>query len=262
MTLYIDDSLMTGMIATPFREGWLESDLDVQIVSNLTADRIGTGDVALISVAEAASLVDTHFIDPAIAVAGGNTPESAISAIVMRTPVRPDGVDETPIRMIDTTPTAELLIRALLRPYFGITGAGFVYDSTDPAAAEAQVVVLDGPRGLTDADHGYQEDLAKAWYVLTGTPVVYAVAVVGIHADGGEKEIAVLNEALAIGQERRRDVRRILAGDDDSVDRDRMAAMTNGLRYELDATDVRSASNLLSRGTWGTSWRRQLPAVK
>ncbi|MCO5224912.1 MAG: hypothetical protein M9953_06210, partial [Thermomicrobiales bacterium] len=93
MTLYIDDNLMTGIIATPFREGWIESDLDVQIVPNLTADRVDKGDVALISVAEAASLVDTHFIDPAIAVAGGNTPESAISAIVMRTPVRPDGVE-------------------------------------------------------------------------------------------------------------------------------------------------------------------------
>lgn len=262
MTLYIDDNLMTGMIAIPFREGWLETDLNAQVVPNLTADKVGTQDVALISVAEAASLVDTHFIDPSVAVAGGSTPESAISAIVMRTPVRPDGVEETPIRMIDTTPTAELLIRALLRPYFGITGAGFVHDAADPAAAEAQVVILDGPRGLTDADHGYQEDLAKAWYVLTGTPVVYAVAVVGIHADGGDKEIALLKDALVVGQERRREVRRILARDDDSVDRDRLAAMTNGLRYELDATDVRSASNLLSRGTWGTSWRRQLPAVK
>ena len=122
--------------------------------------------------------------------------------------------------------------------------------------------MLDGPRGLTDADHGHQEDLVKAWYVLTGTPTVYAVAVVGVEADGGREEIALLQSALAVGLERRRDVRRILAGDDESVDRDRLAAITNGLRYQLDDADILSAGNLLARGTWGTDWKRQLPAVK
>jgi hypothetical protein len=38
--------------------------------------------------------------------------------IAMRTPVRPDGVETTVVRMLDAGPTAELLIRALLRPYF------------------------------------------------------------------------------------------------------------------------------------------------
>lgn len=262
MTLLIDDNLMTGMIVTPLREGWVTTDVDVEFVANLTADRVGRGDVALISVAESASLTSTHFVDPSIAVASGSDPESAVSSIVMRTPVRPDGVEETHIRMIDTTPTAELLIRALLRQFFGISSAGFVHDAADPTAADAQVVVMDGPRGLTDADHGYQEDLVKAWYVLTGSPVVYAVVVVGVDADGGEKEIAVLRESLATGTERRREVRRLIAGDDDSVDRDRLTAITNGLRYELDQNDIRSASTMLARGTWGTAWRRQLPAVK
>lgn len=262
MTLYIDHNLMTGMISLPLREGWIEHELDVQVVPNLTASQVGRGDVALVSVAGSSLLVDTHFIDPAVAVASGSAPESAISSIVMRTPVRPDGVEETPIRMIDTTPTADLLVRALIRSFFGITVSTFVYDASDPAAGEAQVVVLDGPRGLTDADHGHQEDLVKAWYVLTGTPVVYAVAAVGVEADGGRDEIALLQKALTVGLERRRDVRRILAGDDESVDRDRLAAITNGLRYQLDEADTLSAGNLLARGTWGTDWKRQLPAVK
>ncbi len=259
MTLYIDDNLMTGMIATPLREGWIETAVPYEVVPNLTADRIGRGDVALISVAEAATLVDTHYIDPAIAVVSGEPP---LSTIAMRTPVRPDGIDESPIRMIDTTPTAELLIRALLRSFYGITADGFVHNADDAAAAEAQCVIVDGQVGLTEPEDGYQDDLVKAWFVLTGTPVVYAVAVVGVEADGGEAELGLLRSALDLGVERRRDVRRVLAGEDESINREKLGEITNALRYQLEQPDIQSASNLLARGTWGTEWKRHLPAVK
>ena len=262
MTLYIDHNLMTGMISTPLGEGWIETEVPFEVVPNLTADKVGRGDVALISVAESASLVDTHFIDPAIAVISGKEPGDAISPMVMRTPVRPDGIEQSPIRMIDTTPTSELLTRSLLRGFFGIMADGFVYDSGDEAASRAEVVVIDGPLGLTEPELGYQEDLVRAWYVLTGASAVYAVAVVGVEADGGREEIALLQEALKVGIERRRDVRRILATEDESVDRDKLAAITNSLRYELGPDDVVSAGNMLARGTWGTEWRRNLPAVK
>lgn len=262
MTLLVDHNLMTGIISTPLQQGWLETDVAFRVVANLTADQVGRGDVALISVAEASTLVDSHFIDPSVAVINGNAPEEAISTIAIRTPVRPDGIEQSPIRMIDTTPTAELLIRALLRGFFGINADGFVYDANDEAAAAAQVVVVDGPLGLTQPELGYQEDLARAWYVLTGSAVVYAVAVVGVEADGGRPEMELLRQALATGVERRRDVRRILATEDEAVDRDKLAAVTNSLRYQLDDADARSAGNLLARGTWGTAWRRQLPAVK
>lgn len=262
MTLYIDHNLMTGMISTPLAEGWIETDVPFEVVPNLTADKVGRGDVALISVAEAASLVDTHFIDPAVAVISGKAPDAAVSPMVMRTPVRPDGIEQSPIRMIDTTPTSELLIRSLLRGFFGIMADGFVYSADDEAASRAEVVIIDGPLGLTQPELGYQEDLVRAWYVLTGASAVYAVAVVGVEADGGRPEMDLLREALAVGIDRRRDVRRILATEDESVDRDKLAAITNSLRYELEQDDIVSAGNMLARGTWGTDWRRNLPAVK
>lgn len=262
MALLIEDNLMTGIITTPLREGWIESDVPFELVPGLGAAQIGRGDVALLNIAEAASLTETHFIDSSIGIASGSAPDAAISPKAMRTPVRPDGIEQTPIRMIDTTPTCELLIRALLRPFFGITADGFVHDASDPAAADAQVVIIDGLLGLTEPEHGYQEDLVKAWYVLTGTAAVFAVTVVGVDADGGDRELALLREAIAVGVERRRDVRRILAGENDAIDRGKLAAITNSLRYELDESDLRSAGNLLVRGTWGTAWRRQLPAVK
>lgn len=259
MTLYIDDNLMTGMFAIPLREGWIETDIPFEVVPDLQASQVERGDVALISVAEAASLVDSHYIDPSIAVVSGETP---LSTIAMRTPVRPDGIDESPIRMIDTTPTAELLIRSLLRSFYGITANGFIHNADEPEAAGAQCVVVDGLMGLTEPEGGYQDDLVKAWFVLTGTPVVYAVAVVGVDADGGDAELGLLRSALDLGTDRRRDVRRVLAGDDESVDRDKLATITNGLKYHLEPTDIQSARNLLARGTWGTDWKRHLPAVK
>jgi predicted solute-binding protein len=191
----------------------------------------------------------------------------AISAIVMRTPVRPDGVEETPVRLIDTGPTAEVLIRALLRPHFGITAASFVTSDEDPAAAEAQVVILDGLGALNEPEYGHQEDLARAWFVLTGQPVVHHVTVVGVEAEvrGAEPEIDLLRQAVAIGHERRRDVRGLIvqrAGDGAEVDRERLAELTNRIRYELTAADRQALRNLLARGTWGSRFGRQVPAFR
>lgn len=262
MTLYIDDNLMTGMIAQPLKEGWIETEVPFEVVPNLTADAVGRGDVALISIAEASRLIDTHYIDPSIAVVSGLSPDVPLSTMAMRTPVRPDGIEQSPIRMIDTTPIAELLTRALVGSFFGISAEDFISDADNPAAADAQVVIIDGRLGLTEPELGYQEDLLKAWYVLTGTQVVYAAAVVGVEADGGDAELELLRSALEVGVERRRDVRRLLAREDESINRDKLAAITNGLKYQLDPTDVNSASNLLARGTWGSRWHRHLPAVK
>lgn len=258
MTLYIDDSLMTAMVATPLREGWVETDVPFEIRTGLRAGDVGPGDVALMPGPEATLLGQTHIIEPDVAVVA-----EAISAIAMRTPVRPDGVEETPIRLLEVGPTAELLMRALLRPYFGITAASFVRDADDPAAAEAQVVVLDGLMALTEPEYGFQEDLAKCWYILTNAAVVHAVTVIGVEAlaRGAEAEIDTLKRAIEVGVERRRDVRREIAGDEE-IDRDRLADLTNRTRYALTGDDRQSLRNLMARGSWGTGYRRMLPAFR
>lgn len=258
MTLYIDDSLMTAQVRIPLVEGWVEPDVPFEIRRNLEAADIGPGDVALIAGPEAAILGETHFIEPEVAVVA-----EAMSAIVMRTPVRPDGVEETPIRMLGTGPTSELLIRALLRPYFGITASTFVRDDDDPSAADAQVVILEGLLALNEPEAGFQEDLAKAWYILTNAAVVHHVTVIGVEAEarGATTEIDLLKRAVQSGVERRRDVRREMVGDDE-IDRDRLAELTNRIRFEMTTADRQSLRNLLARGSWGTSYRRTLPSFR
>lgn len=258
MTLRIEKSLITAPIWIPIQEGWVQTDVDLDIREGLTPEDIGPGDVALLPAPMTPGLGKTHFIDPSIAIV-----VEKVSPIKMRTPVRPDGVEETPIRMLETGSTADVLLRALLRPYFGITASTFVTDADDPAAADAQVVVLDGILGLMEPEAGFEEDLAKAWFVLTGAAVVHAVTVVGVEAEvrGADAELGLLREAAAMGRERRRDVRGIIAGDEE-IDRDTLVAITNGMRFEMTADDRQSLRNLMSRGTWGTTYGRQLPAFR
>lgn len=246
------------MVRMALTEGWVETDVPFEIRKRLKAEDIGPADVALISGPEAAFLGGTHFIDPSVAVIA-----EAVSPIAMRTPIRPDGVEETPIRMLDTGPTAEVLIRALLRPYFGITAASFVRDDDDPAAADAQVVIVDGALALTDPEYGFQEDLAKAWYILTSASVVHHVTVVGVEAEarGEGAEVALLKEAMEAGFERRRDVRRTIA-EGQELNHDRLVELTNRLRFELTSDDRQSLRNMLARGIWGTQFSRAMPAFR
>lgn len=260
MTLYIDDSLMTAQVAVPLAEGWVETEVPFEVRKGLAAADVGPGDVALIQAPEATLLGRTHIVHPEVAVVA-----EAISAIAMRTPVRPDGVDDTPVRLLDAGPTAEVLMRALLRPHYGITAASFVRSDDEEGAAEAQVIVVDGPLALTEPEAGYQEDLARAWFVLTGQAVVHDVLVVGVEAEarGADAEIDLLRQAIAVGKERRRDVRGIIAERSDvEIDRELLAELTNRIRYELTPADRQSLRNVLARGTWGSRFGRQMPAFR
>jgi hypothetical protein len=258
MTLFIDESVVTAPIWVPIREGWVETEVDVEIRTGLAPSDVGAGDVALIPGPLTPGLARTHFIDPSVAIV-----VEAVSPIVMRTPIRPDGVEETPIRLLDVGPTAEVLMRALLRPYFGITAASFVRDAGDPAGADAQVVVVDGVAGLMEPESGFQEDLAKAWFVLTGAAVVHAVTIVGVEAEvrGATAELDLLREAARVGKERRRDVRGIISAGEE-LDHDRLVQLTNTMRFEITPEDRQSLRNLMARGTWDTTFGRILPAFR
>lgn len=254
--LLIDDRLLTSAIAVPLREGWVEPEVETSVRRDLRADQVGPRDVALIALPEATLLPETHVIDPRLAIV-----TESVGPIGMRTAIRPDGVESSPIWMKNVGPTADVLTRALLRPFFGITADLFINDADAPEVDDAQVVIVDDLIGVSLPDHGFQEDLARAWFVLTGMATVHAVTVVGVEAlaRGYDAELAALQSALASGRERRRDVRQMISAEHE-IDRDRLVEITNAVRFELTAEDRRSARDLIARGTWGTAWKRTLPA--
>lgn len=259
MTLLIDDSLVTGLVAVPLAEGWVETDVPVQVRPGLAAADVTADDVALISAAEATHLASSHVLLSEVAVVLDGT-----GPIAMRTPVRPDGVEQTVVRLLDAGATAELLVRALLRPYFGITASGFARSIEDPGATEAEVVIVEGAAGLVQPEAGYQSDLVRDWFVLTGQAVVSHVAVVGLRAlaRGADAELATLQEAVRTGQDRRRDVRRIMAERWEIEDRDALAEMTNRQRFALTQEDRNSLANLVARGSWGGRFGKRLPVYR
>ena len=259
LTLLIDDNLTTALIAVPLANGWVETDVTVDVRAGLAASDVTMEDVALISVAEATLLADSHVIISEVAVV-----LDGIGPIAMRTPVRPDGVEDTVVRLLDAGPTAELLIRALLRPYFGITASTFALTDDDPAAARAEVIVLDNGAGLSQPEAGYQEDLAKDWFVLTGQALVSHVVVIGLQAlaRGPDAEIATLLQAVAVGQERRKDVRGMVAERWEVTDRDLLAEITNRERFSLTQADRNSLATLVARGSWGGRFGKRVPVYR
>lgn len=258
MTILIDDTLATAPITVPLAEGWVEAPVPVDVRRDLRASDAGLDDVALLPAPEATLLSATHLIAPDVAIVF-----NGIGPIAMRTPIRPDGVDETVVRLLDAGPTAEVVMRALLRPYFGITATRFASSDDDPRAAEAQVVVVDGAMGLEEPEAGFQDDLARAWFVLTGQALVSHVTVAGVEAlaRGVELEIGALRSAAALGVERRREVRGIVASRWD-VDRDALAEMTNRIRFAMTAEDRHSLQSLIARGTWNSRFGKSLPAYR
>ena len=267
MTLLIDDALLTAPFRVPLTEGWLESSASLPMVvqAGLTAANVGTGDVALLPSSEATVLAETHVVLPEIAVV-----VKGPSPWAMRTPVRPDAVDESLIRLLDVSGTGEMLMRALLKPFYGIvaSSARFLTDDNDPEVANAQVVVIEGAEALVEPEMGFQSDLAQAWFILTGAWPVGYVLVSGVEAlanGDADRAVAVLEAALAVGTERRRDVRASIvatAPEPDAIDRERLAELTNSLSFQLGADDRRSLQNLIARGTWGSRFPQKNPTFR
>ena len=175
MRLLIDDTFATATYTVPITSGWVSppDGITVEIAHRLTDGfRIGGG-IVLAPASEILHLQQTHEVAGDVAViADGN------GAIAMRTPVRPDEVEATPVRLLDTSGVAELLARATLRPFYGIEPASWVRDDDAPEAARAEVVIVEGAEALREPEAGFSEDLSRAWFILTAQPVVSHVLLV------------------------------------------------------------------------------------
>lgn len=257
MQVLLDDTLITALLTVPIREGWVQAET-FRPRPRLRAADVGAAVAALLPAGEATGLAQSHRIVPEVAVVC-----DGVGAIAMRTPVRPDGIEASVIHLYGVSRTAELLLRATLRPFFGITASGFVDDAAAEGAAEAQVVVVEGIDALQHPQAGFQEDLCRAWFILTGLRLVSHVLVVPANAADNDVAAVVgeLRHLIESGVERRRDVRVALAADHD-LDRDRLVEVTNRLRWTLEPADVDSLQLLTARGAWGTSVPRTLPALR
>ena len=254
MRLLIHDTLATAPFAYPLTAGWAlpAEGVIAEVRVELRGGDLAPDDAALLPASEVALCQETHQVVPDAAVIADGA-----GAVAMRTPVRPDEVERSPVRLLDTSGTAELLARATLRPFYGIEPTAWVTSEDDrpPAAAEAQVVVVEGVEALRPPEAGFAEDLSRAWFILTGTPAVTHVLLAPLTADRAALQpvlatLATLRQAAA---ERRREWRQDLATRHD-LPRDRLNAVFAAQRLTLEPDDRRALLLLLQRGGRGSAF--------
>jgi hypothetical protein len=249
--LLIDDTFATATYSMPIISGWVSppEGIRTEIANRLTADSATEESIMLAPASEILRLQQTHRIAGDVAViADGN------GAIAMRTPVRPDDVEATPVRLLETSGLAELLARATLRPFYGIEPTGWVRDGDSSQAAHAEVVIVEGTEALREPEGGFSEDLSRAWFILTAQPVVSHILLVprALASPVLADVLSFLDTAKTEGLARRREWRPELA-DREAVSKDRASAFWAAQRLKLEPADRRALLDLLQKGSRGTS---------
>jgi hypothetical protein len=249
--LFLDETFATSTYTHPVTAGALTppDGLEVVLVPRLGPEAVGAQDAALIASPAVLSLQDTHAIAPEIAVVAQD-----VGAVAMRVPVRPDEIEATPVRLLDTGLLAEWLARALLHTFYGIEATSWVRDGNDPAAAQAEVVIVEGAEALREPEGGFSEDLVRAWYILHNQFVVSHLLLLPSDAtpDEAGQVIAFLAAARESGLASRREWRTALA------ERERIVSAQAGAFWSaqeltLAADDRDSLLLLLNEGRRGTS---------
>lgn len=251
MRLLIDDTFVTGTYVTPIASGWVTppAGLTVERAPGLMASAIGADDVALAPAAALLPLQGSHAVVPSTAVVCDDT-----GAVAMRTPVRPDEISSTPIRLLDASETAEFLARATLQPFYGITPTAWVRDDDASGAARAEVVIVEGAEALREPEGGFSEDLVRAWFILTAGPFVshLLLAPRELPPDDLKTVLGFFEAVKAEGLARRRDWRPELA-EREGISRERSNAFWARQRLTLEEEDRPALLQLLRQGSHGTS---------
>ena len=249
--LLIEETFATATYTLPITSGWVSpaDGITVEMAHHLTSDSALEESILIAPAPEILRLQQTHQVAVDVAViADGN------GAIALRTPVRPDEVEATPVRLLETSGVAELLARATLKPFYGIEPTSWVRDGDSPEAARAEVVIVEGAEALREPEAGFSEDLSRAWFILTAQPVVSHLLLVpnSLPAADLSHVLRFLDVTRAEGLARKKEWRPQLA-DREGVDRDRASAFWAAQRLRLEPADRRALLELLGKGSRGTS---------
>lgn len=247
MRLLLDETFATATYTLPLSALWVEvpPGLDVEAVTGLTTELVGADTAALIPSGSIIHLQQSHVVAPEIAtIADGQ------GAIAMRTPVRPDEVEATPIRLLATSETALVLARATLRPFYGIEATRWITAAGDPDAAHAEVVIVEGAEALREPEGGFNEDLCRAWFILHAQPVVTHVLAIPRELPVPDRQavISFLTQVRTEGVNRRRDWRPDLAARQ-GIPTARAGEFWGAQRYELLPDDRAALLTLLQKGS-------------
>jgi hypothetical protein len=212
----------------------------------LAAADAGAATLALLDSVTALSLLPARVIVRDVAVVW-----RAASMLTLTTHARPDEVEAATVAVPGVSPAGRALAAAVLGPFYGIAVAGWS-ERAHPVDA-THVTISEGPAALiAEADEErYQEDLGRAWFLLTDRPFVSHVAVAArqqIASDPPAVAAAVarLLAAREAGAARGRELRRDLSKAH-GIDREALTETLAAATWALDDAAADGLAELARR---------------
>ena len=242
LRIAIDHRLETARLAYPFAAGWADQ-TDVDLVPGMTSTRASDADVVLIDSISGLTMRDSWAIVADYAVAARRA-----SMLTLATHTRPDDVDNVSVSVTGVAPAGRAVALATLRSFYGISVAEW---TEEPAHVDdLHAIVSDGPSGLIplEGDHIYQEDLGRAWFLMTNTPFVSHLCLARrahLTRDPASVSAALnrLARAMEIGVERGRELRRNLSRDH-GIDRDLLVEVLADQEWTLSPEGIEGLTQL------------------
>ncbi len=240
-TCLIDDSLTTAVFSYPVAQGWV-APKGLEVVSGLTAEMVAARNAcALIDSVEAALLLNRFAVVTDIALVSHHT-----GAIRLWTANRPDEIEHASISLNGVSRTAEAIARATIFHFFAIDVIGW-----DRRSSDGDAIVREGAPALTPVEAGYLNDLVRAWFILSGSPLATHVLVAPRElAEQGTRAlqpvVKALDASFNVATERRRQLRRDLE-DATELDRDQLVEFQTDQTVTLSKTARKGWLDLVRR---------------
>jgi hypothetical protein len=226
---------IAGSILTSYLSAGVDALADAGVREATESDAV---DFAVIEAGSIGAYPD-HTIHPDVGIVARDR-----GVIALQSPVRADELNAPTIWLRSTSRTTELVARTTAGPYFGFRPKAWVADDS----GEADAVVVDEAAALLLLEMGFREDLTRAWFIITGMPLVtHALAI----PQGADPEIVAavadwFASAGAIDRDGRKAVRVRLA-DETGVPLDSLTDLQTGLRWTMSVDDRRAIAELFAR---------------
>lgn len=237
------------MFAYPFTAGWVDAD-GVALERGLTPAGAAGATLALLDSVAALTMLGTHVIVRDIGIVWRTA-----SMLTLTTHTRPDEVETVSVSIEGVSPAGRALATAVLQPFYGITVESW---SEARQAIDAEHAAIDeGASALiaVDDENQYQEDLGRAWFLLTDQPFVSHVAVAPrallvsdprAIANAVTRVLAARSAGMERGRELRRDLSKGLG-----IDRDTLTETLADQIHHLDDAALDGLSELARRAGLG-----------
>ncbi|HUG14857.1 MAG TPA: MqnA/MqnD/SBP family protein [Thermomicrobiales bacterium] len=255
----LDDRLETVMFGYPLSAGWIEAD-GVSRVPYLPPSMIGDATLALVDSIAALTMLGSHVIVRDIAVVCRHS-----SMLTLLTHTRPDEVEEVAVSIPGVSPAGRAVATAVLQPFYGIRVLAWSED--DHAVDSAHATLTEGTLALIPVhdEQQYQEDLGRAWFLMTDRPFVSHVAVapratLASSPAGVLAAVERLLESRRVASERGRELRRDLSRGL-AIDRDTLTDTLADQTHELDDDALDGLAVLAARGGLRMSRRELMDAL-